>query len=141
MNSRLTHWLRKNVKWKHLTSYYHSTLLYITTTEYGRLYCKGDKRYLVNSEGEIGQIPLYVAMEVQGTHVMTAQWGPYKFYNGIESTAQVHYIKDMFRYPTLTEAAQKKVTDVFFDNELWIQTDIEFVTILAIREEAIRNAR
>lgn len=141
MDSRLVTWLRRNVKWKKWTPYYQTTLMHTMDNEYGHVYCKGEQNYLVNSEGEVGKIPRYVAMEVSGMHWETGRWGPYIFYNHFEDTDEAAYLRKMFQYPTLTEAAQKKVTDIFFENNLWIRTDTEFVDMLNKREEAIRNGK
>lgn len=139
MDSRLVNWLQRHVRWTKW-SYHHKThLMYVAATEYGRVYTYHGQDYLVNSEGEVGKIPYYVSVEIRGVHRNTATWGPYKFYNGFETTAEAEYIKKMFQYPHLTDKAQKKVTDIYFDYSAWIKLDDEFVGILNKREEAIRN--
>lgn len=137
-DSRLVTWLRRNGKWKSWTPYYESSLLYLTTTEYGRIYTKHGQDYLV-CEGEVSKIPYYVSLSLRGDHRLTKTWGPYKFYNGFEVTAEAEYLKKMFQYPHLTDVALKKVTDIYFDYSAWIELDNDFVETLNKREETLRN--
>ena len=139
MDSRLVNWLRRNVKWTKWTYHHKTHLLYVATTDYGRVYTYHGQDYLVNQEGEVGKIPYYVSVEVRGVHRLTKTWGQYLFYNGFETTAEAEYIKKMFQYPKLTERAQQKVTDIFAKYGTWIELDNDFVATLNKREEAIRN--
>jgi len=138
LRGRLSTWLRRKGRWKRWTPYYESSLLYLTTTEYGRVYTKHGQDYLV-CEGEVSKIPYYVSLSLRGDHRVTKQWGPYKFINGFETTQEAEYLKKMFQYPHLTDVAQRKVTDILFDNSIWIELDDEFIEILNRREEALRN--
>lgn len=138
-DSKVRAWLRRNVKWQRFTPYYQSTLMHVATTEYGRFYRRGEQAYLVTDGGEVGKIPPYVAVEITGGHILTAQWGPYLFYNGFERTREAEYLKEMFKYPQLTDRAQKKVTDIFFNYSIWVETNQEFVSILNEREARLKN--
>ena len=139
MDSRRVNWLRRNVKWTTWTYHHKTHLLYVATTDYGRVYTYHGQDYLVNSEGEVGKIPYYVSVEVRGVHRNTATWGPYRFFNGFETTAEAEYIKKMFQYPKLTERAQQKVTDIFTEYSPWISTDTEFTDALMERERRLRD--
>lgn len=137
-DSRLVTWLRRNGRWKRWTPYYAATLMYITQTDYGTIYTKHGQDYLLH-EGEVSKISYYVSLSLRGERRLTKTWGPYRFFNGFETTAEAEYIKRMFQYPHLTDKAQKKVADIYFDYSIWIELDDEFVGILNKREEAIRN--
>ena len=132
MDSKLVTWLRRNGRWVAWNHYYETRLLYKTITEYGRIYTSHGQDYLVTDE--VSKIPYYVSLEVQGTHRLTKTWGPYKFYNGFETTREAEYLMKMFRYPHLTDKAQRKVTDIMFNYGIWIERDIEFENILKERE-------
>lgn len=138
-NSSLNAWLRRKVKWTKWTYHHKTHLLYVGATPYGRLYTYHGQDYLVNQEGEVGRIPYYVSLEARGTHRTTKQWGPYKFINGFETTAEAEYLMEMFQYPHLTNKAQKKVTDIMFDYSMWIERDDDFIRVLNKREEALRH--
>ena len=137
-SSALTTWLRRNGRWKRWTPYFERSLLYIATTDYGRIYTKHGQDYLV-TEGEVSKIPYYVSLSLRNIKRVTAVWGPYIFYNGFEATAEAEYVRNMFRYPHLTDKAQKKVTDIYFNYNLWIDTNQEFVEVLNERERRIKD--
>lgn len=138
MNSSLVTWLRRNGRWKRWTPHYESSLLYITSTDYGRIYTKHGQDYLV-ANGEVSKIPYYVSLSLRNTRRVTAVWGPYKFINGFEATKEADYLKKMFQYPVLTDVAQSKVTDIMFDYGMWIEHDTEFEETLKAREARLKN--
>jgi len=137
-HSSLVTWLRRNGRWKRWTPYFEHTLLYIISTDYGRIYTKHGQDYLV-SNGEVSKIPYYVSLSLRGTDRVTAVWGPYKFHNGFEATAEAEYIKKMFQYPQLSARAQEKVTDIMFNYNMWIEYDIEFGEVLKERERRLKD--
>ena len=137
-DSRLVTWLRRNGKWKRWTPYFERSLLYSAATDYGRIYTKHGQDYLV-VDGEISKIPYYVSLSLRGEHRNTRTWGPYKFFNGFETTSQAEYLMKMFQYPHLTDVARRKVTDIYFDYSLWIEIDQDFIETLNKREEALKN--
>lgn len=135
---KLTTWLRRNGRWVRWTHHYAATLLHKASTDYGIIYTKHGQDYLCH-EGEVSKIPYFVSLELQNVHRLTQQWGPYKFYNGFETTAEAEYLKKMFQYPHLTNRAQQKVTDIMFNYNTWIERDEEFLEILKKREQEVRN--
>lgn len=139
VDSRLIVWLRRNGKWKHWTPYYSASLLCVSNTAYGTVYTRHGQDYLLH-EGDVSRIPYYVSLELQETHRLTQQWGPYKFFNGFETTEEAEYLKKMFQYPELTDRAQKKVTDILFEYSIWIEIDNEFMNVLKERERRIADA-
>lgn len=139
MDSRLVNWLRRHVRWTRWTYHHKTHLMYVAETDYGRVYTYHGQDYLVNSEGEVGKIPYYVSLSLRSINRDTKVWGPYRFFNGFETTAEAEYVKKMFQYPKLTDRAQQKITDIFAEYSTWIELDQEFVEILNKREEAIRN--
>lgn len=135
----LSSWLRRCVHWTKWTYHHKTHLLFVATTDYGRIYTYHGQDYLVNSEGEVGKIPYYVSLSIRGTKRLTKTWGPYKFYNGFETTKEAEYLVKMFQYPKLTERAQTKVRDIFFDYGEWVERDIEFEQFLKERERRIKD--
>lgn len=135
----LSSWLRRCVHWTKWTYHHKTHLLFVATTDYGRVYTYHGQDYLVNAEGEVGKIPYYVSLSIRGIKRLTKTWGPYKFYNGFETTKEAEYLVKMFQYPKLTERAQAKVRDIFFDYGEWVERDIEFEQFLKERERRIKD--
>lgn len=135
-DGRITAWLRRNIKWKKWSPYYNATLVPIHTSEYGRIYSKGDTHYLV-TDNEIGKIPRYMALTLMGVHQATHHWGPYTFYNEFENTQQAQYLIKMFKYKQLTDRARQKVADIRFDYNMWFEEDQSFIKAMEERYETV----
>jgi hypothetical protein len=116
-DGRITAWLRRNIKWKKWSPYFNATLVPIHTSEYGRIYSRGDTHYLVTND-EIGKIPRYMALTLMGINRETYHWGPYTFYNEFENT-------------------QKKVVDIKFDYNMWFEEDQSFIKAMEERYETV----
>lgn len=137
----LLQWLHKNVKWKKWTYHHKTHLFFKTSTQWGRIYTYHGQDYLVNKEGEVGRIPYYVSVTLQGIERLTQAWGPYNFYNGFETTAEAEYLKKMFQYPMLTEVAQHKCEDILYTYGPWVKINQEFMKILNERERRLQNEK
>lgn len=131
-DGRITAWLRRNVKWKKWSPYYRSSLIHVETTDYGRLYSRGNQYYLVHND-EIGKIPRYMALTLMNVYNETGHWGPYTFYNGFDATPEAQYLMKMFRYPQLTDRARQKVADIRFDYNMWFTEDESFIKAMEAR--------
>ncbi len=137
-DSRVAAWLRRNGKWKKWTPYFERSLLYITTTDYGRIYTKHGQDYLV-TEGEVSKIPYYVSLTIRGERRITKTWGLYKFINGFETTREAEYLMKMYQYPDLSDRAQEKIKDIFFNYGIWVEMDYDFVSVSQERERRLKN--
>ena len=134
----LSDWL-KGVKWTRWSYHHASHLLFIATTEYGRIYTYHGQDYLVNKEGEVGKIPYYVSLSVRGIRRPTKHWGPYTFFNGFDTTKEAEYVMEMFQYPKLTDKAQAKLKAIFAKYGDWVETDMSFINILGARERRLKD--
>ena len=140
-DSRVAAWLRRTIKWKKWTYHHKTHLMYITTTAYGRVYTYHGQDYLVNEEGEVGKIPYYASLTIRGEKRVTKTWGPYKFINGFETTREAEYLMKMYQYPDLSDRAQEKVKDIFFEYGIWVEMDYDFISISQERERRLKDGK
>ena len=84
---------------------------------------------MVNAEGEWAVAPRFVVNTIRGWNT---EWtrGPFIFSNGFDETDEAAYLISMLQYPTLTEAATRKVNSILTHYADWIRRDIEINDIL-----------
>lgn len=125
-----------------MTQYYKEHYRTLKLLNVGTLLTDGKDRYLLRiNDGDVIIIPSYVTRSLLGERQVTQQWGPYIFYNGFETTAAARYVKDMFKYPYLTDRARFKVATILTDSSEWIEENKEFMEVLSEREAAFIKHR
>lgn len=121
-----------------MTQHYREHYRPLKLLSVGTLLTNGKKRYLLRiNNSDVIIIPFWVASSLLGERQQTQQWGPYIFYNGYETTAEAQYLKNVFKYPCLTERAQFKVSTILRDSSEWVEEDKEFKEVLSEREAAL----
>lgn len=127
--SACLHEILKTLKWKHQTQHFRAN--YIQNGTYGdiKVYSSQGKYALVNAEGEWAVAPRFVVNTIRGWNT---EWtrGPFIFSNGFDETDEAAYLISMLQYPTLTEAATRKVNSILTHYADWIRRDIEINDIL-----------
>lgn len=94
-----------------------------------KVYLGQGKYALVNAEGEWAVAPEFIANTIRGFTFRHTR-GPFIFKNGFDETDEAHYLIQMLQYPTLTDAALKKVDSILKRYADWIDRDKEVNNML-----------
>lgn len=125
-----------------MTQHYKEHYRALKLLNVGTLLTDGKNRYLLRiNNSDVIIIPFWVARSLLGERQQTQQWGPYIFYNGYETTVEARYLKNMFKYPYLTERAQFKVSTILSDSSEWVEENKEFKEVLSEREAVLVRYR
>jgi hypothetical protein len=87
------------------------------------------KYALTNAEGEWAIAPKFVVNTLCGWNTEKTR-GPFVFKNGFDETDEAAYLISMMQYPTLTDAASRKVRTIRRQYADWIGEDKEINDIL-----------
>ena len=86
------------------------------------------------------KIPYYLGWTLKGENRFTFWIGPYAFINEFETTKEGKYLIGTLVHPFLNSTAQHKVSQILDTYKYWVQTDIQMVRILQMRDYEARNS-
>lgn len=127
--SACLHEILKTLKWKYQTPHFNRNYIRVGSCDDIKIYAGQNRDALVNAEGEWAPVPKFIANTLRDIRYKCIR-GPFIFSNGFDETDEAAYLISMLQYPTLTDAAQRKVDSILTRYKDWIDRDIEINDIL-----------